>query len=260
MRGSLIGVGTDIAGSIRIPALCCGAFGFKPSADRVPFGGKASPVKEGCPGIIPCAGPLATSARDVRLFLESVIQASPWDLDYTALAVSWHPVPKKKTMTVGMIMQDPSCPVTPPVARTLRSAVEKLKAAGHHVLVLKAFPSFVEACELAWKYFDLDNEETAYKFISSSGEPWVTSVKKLYTPPPGGRKYRTIEEVYDMNVHRGKFIAQWHDVFMKTGIDVLIAPGAMYTSVPHDEFGYAPYTAMWNLVNVSGAFSLIAGF
>lgn len=47
MRGSILGVGTDIGGSIRIPALCCGTFGFKPTTDRIPFGGQASPVRDG---------------------------------------------------------------------------------------------------------------------------------------------------------------------------------------------------------------------
>lgn len=31
-RGSILGVGTDIAGSVRIPALCNGVYGFKPTA------------------------------------------------------------------------------------------------------------------------------------------------------------------------------------------------------------------------------------
>lgn len=44
MRGSILGVGTDIGGSIRIPAFCCGTYGFKPSTDRVPFGGQTNPV------------------------------------------------------------------------------------------------------------------------------------------------------------------------------------------------------------------------
>lgn len=47
MRGSLLGVGTDIGGSIRIPALCCGTFGFKPSTDRIAMGGQANPVRDG---------------------------------------------------------------------------------------------------------------------------------------------------------------------------------------------------------------------
>jgi amidase len=40
MRGSVLGAATDIAGSIRIPALCCGVTGFKPSSGRVPIAGE----------------------------------------------------------------------------------------------------------------------------------------------------------------------------------------------------------------------------
>ncbi|KAI7479959.1 amidase family protein [Hortaea werneckii] len=36
MRGSVIGVGTDIAGSIRIPAYVNGVYGFKPTSRRIP--------------------------------------------------------------------------------------------------------------------------------------------------------------------------------------------------------------------------------
>jgi len=42
MRGSVMGVGMDVGGSIRIPAACNGTIGFKPSLGRVPAGGKES--------------------------------------------------------------------------------------------------------------------------------------------------------------------------------------------------------------------------
>jgi len=35
MDGSALGVGSDIGGSLRIPAAYCGIYSFKPSADRV---------------------------------------------------------------------------------------------------------------------------------------------------------------------------------------------------------------------------------
>lgn len=253
MRGSILGVGTDIGGSIRIPALCCGTYGFKPSVDRIPFGGQTNPTLDGWTGIMPAAGPLAQSPRDLRLFLESVIKADPWDLDYTALAVPWHPIEQRSSLTIGVIFECPTWPVAPTILRALRTATDKLKDAGHNIVVLDKFPSFKEATELSWKFFDVDNECTGFKHIEASGEPLVTSVKDLYTPPPEGRKEMTLGTLFDMNAKRLQFRSEWLKVFVKNKLDVLIAPGAHKTAVPHDTFKLPPYTVMWNLLAVSGS-------
>lgn len=42
---SPIGVGTDIGGSLRIPALYCGAYSLKPTAKRVSWEGVMSAIK-----------------------------------------------------------------------------------------------------------------------------------------------------------------------------------------------------------------------
>jgi Asp-tRNA(Asn)/Glu-tRNA(Gln) amidotransferase A subunit family amidase len=64
LRGSVMGTGTDIAGSIRIPALCNGIYGFKPTSGRVPFAGKKAPGRIGSPStILPTIGPEGHSIR-----------------------------------------------------------------------------------------------------------------------------------------------------------------------------------------------------
>ncbi|KAJ9603096.1 hypothetical protein H2200_012391 [Cladophialophora chaetospira] len=248
MRGSILGVGTDIGGSIRIPAFCCGTYGFKPSVDRIPFGGQTNPVLDGWTGIIPVAGPLARSPRDLRLFLETVIKSKPWDYDYGALAMPWHPVEEKKTLTIGVILECPTWPVQPPILRTLKTAADKLKQAGHNVILLEKFPSFAEATDLSWNFFDVDNSGTGFKHIADSGEPWVKSVKDMYTPPPEGRKDKSLGDLFDMNEKRIKFRKDWLKVFIDNKLDVIVAPGSHKTAVPHDTFKMPPYTVMWNLL------------
>lgn len=64
MRGSSLGIGTDIGGSIRVPAAFCGLFGLKPSVARLPHGG----AHGGMENVVGCVGPLATCVEDMRLF------------------------------------------------------------------------------------------------------------------------------------------------------------------------------------------------
>ena len=80
--GSKIEIGTDIGGSIRIPAHFCGIWSLKGSAGRFPSWGSVSsaPGLEGIPII---TSPMATSLLDLKDFWERVVSAEPWQYDHT---------------------------------------------------------------------------------------------------------------------------------------------------------------------------------
>ncbi len=71
-----LAIGTDIVGSIRLPASFTGQFGFKPSQGRVPYYFPNSPSL--------VAGPMARTVEDAALLMN--IAARPDIRDFTALA------------------------------------------------------------------------------------------------------------------------------------------------------------------------------
>ncbi|MGH2843668.1 MAG: amidase, partial [Solirubrobacteraceae bacterium] len=62
--GSPFGIGADIGGSIRIPALFCGVFGHKPSSGLVPTTGLWPPVAEAAEPLL-TVGPITRRAEDL---------------------------------------------------------------------------------------------------------------------------------------------------------------------------------------------------
>lgn len=248
-----MGVGSDIGGSIRAPSLCCGAFGFKPTADRVPWGKQQELIPKGWPSVVPTLGPHAQSARDLTLFFKTIIQDKPWLRDSTAQAVAWRDVPKKKVLTIGVVLSDSFMPVHPPVARILAAAVEKLRTAGHEVKVLEKFPSLGDACSITVRSLNLDTEHQVRAFVHQGGEEVIPEV--TFDPAPLAEGELPIKvdlkEVWNVNALKEDYREEWGAVWRTQGLDVLLYPGARGTAPPHTKYGIPAYTLIWNLLDVS---------
>ncbi|KAJ5569499.1 Amidase [Penicillium hispanicum] len=251
MRGSILGIGTDIAGSIRIPAICNGTFALRPSADRIPYGGQTSPARGGLAGIKACAGPLATSVRDLELVMRLVTDADPWQVDSSAIFSPWRSITPKSTLRLGLIQEDPHFPLHPPILRTLTQATAKLEAAGHAIVPLTP-PSIRDACLLAFRIFAMDPAATAFRHIAASGEPTIPALASTALPHeymPYEYAPLTLEALYDMNEQRNRFKEEFRALIVKQKIDVIIMPGYQGTAQPHDLFGWVPYTVLWNVMD-----------
>lgn len=261
-RGSILGVGTDIAGSIRIPSLCCGVYGFKPTADRVPFGGQVSGAMEGLPGLKPAAGPLAHSVADLQLFMKCVIgEGEAWQHDQTAMAVPWYSSPhsineRNGGLTIGVLAEDKAFPLHPPVKRALDRAVELLTRAGHRIVKLdnqsKEETSVAFSSRLSFQYFVYGPH---IDHIGASGEPLVNSVAKaaspMFTGPwPVDQELETFQKIQKLHEARTRVSDAWRQTWVDQKLDVILAPGAQNTAVAYDTYGWPPYTLMWNLLDV----------
>ncbi|CAI6333642.1 unnamed protein product [Periconia digitata] len=256
MGGSILGLATDIAGSCRIPALCCGLFSFKPTAGRVPFGGKVAPGRLGSPcPIMPVIGPMGRSVRDAELILRTMITDKTWEFDAGVLGVPWRTVqPVARTLRFGLIRGHEKRPLHPPIAKTLHTAATLLKARGHEVVLLDhLIPDLWDMWTLACKFFSLDPKNTPMEILKTGNEPKVPSVANAPMEDTSDGWKPTLDELFDLNVERFQVLKKFHDLIVEHGLDAILLPGYQATAVPHDQFGEAIYTALVNMLNYPSA-------
>jgi amidase len=88
IRGSCLGIGTDIGGSIRSPAANQGLFGLKPTSYRLPLDGFAATML-GQEQIVPVVGPLSTSLEGIKIFMKTLIDQKPWLYEPSLVPMPW---------------------------------------------------------------------------------------------------------------------------------------------------------------------------
>jgi amidase len=129
---SFLSLGSDIGGSIRLPAHFCGVYGHKTSLNVVPRRGH-TPVSPYKPPMLPVVGPLARSPGDLRLALQVI--GGP---DEDAVAFSWSLPPERRERLsdyrLGYVLDHPACPVSSEVKEVSNAAIESLRSAGANLV------------------------------------------------------------------------------------------------------------------------------
>lgn len=82
LGGSRLGIGTDVAGSVRIPAHYSGIYTIKASAHRFPKSGNSTSVvgQEGVPSVY---SPMSRTLEDLETFWRAIVGMKPWDYDHS---------------------------------------------------------------------------------------------------------------------------------------------------------------------------------
>lgn len=121
-------VGSDIGGSLRVPAHCCGIYSLKPTEYRIPGGGyhpnPEPPIPEtGGPGL-GANGPLARSVDDLAIAFQVI--AGPSLLDWTIPPVPVEPEPDLKLADLRFAWTDSFADA--PVSTDTRDALKHVTA------------------------------------------------------------------------------------------------------------------------------------
>ena len=145
LKGSPIGFGTDIGGSIRIPAGFNGLWGIRPSANRLPYEGMANSM-DGQNTVLSVVGPLSHSACSLRLIIKAILSQQPWLHDPFVHEIPWRDEEEKSIIDIinrsqnnsghlafGILKNDGTITPHPPVQRAVETVVDTIQRLGHKV-------------------------------------------------------------------------------------------------------------------------------
>jgi amidase len=251
MRGSPLGIGTDIGGSIRAPSGFCGGWGLKCSVARIPHSG-LSGLHSGMENIIGCVGPMANSLAGLRLFCKVALEAQPWDYEPSLIDLPWRDVkveslPKK--LRIGVLWYDEEVMPHPPIQRALKDTVSKLIAAGHEVV---PWNPRLHSSLLKWintAYF-LDGAAEYKSTLRQDSDPAVPMIQWLLDSTTPTR--HTVEQTWQSNILRDTLRTQFSLQWREANIDALLCPVNASVASAHDESKYWGYTAVFNATDLPG--------
>jgi amidase len=206
--------GSDLAGSIRIPASLCGVYGLKPSVGIVPLSGFQPPGPPPPPSdmtYMSAVGPLGRSPRDLRTALS--VTAGPEN--QAAKAYSWALSPPRHTrlddFRIGVVLDHEYAPVSSEVAAPLSDAVDALVRAG--ATVVEGWPDGVDPVQ--------------------HYESFGLHVQSFFAFQEPGEDFAKLSEFVDHENRRMAARADWNRYFDDVA-DVFLCPVNFAPAFPHD--------------------------
>ncbi|KAG8919599.1 hypothetical protein FRC01_001209, partial [Tulasnella sp. 417] len=269
LRGSPLGIGTDIGGSVRIPAGFTGIYSLRPCYGRLPYEGAAN-VLEGQEAITSAIGPMASNISALKTFTKAVLDAKPWNKDPLVLRKPWsdreyalaeHGGEGAQLCFAVMLDNDLVRP-QPPVRRAMSMLVSALEDAGHKVIDWEN-KLHLELHAASEHIMSADGGEGYRTVCSLTGEPLLQTMMPHTEEPdphhPWDAHPTFLDEpftitlrnagkgaisAYDLwQLHKKKaeirkqYLDHWEATKMRTGtgrpIDAILCPVAPYPAPPH---------------------------
>lgn len=200
--------GSDLVGSIRLPAAYCGVYGLKPTNGLVPQRGFQFPGTPYLPSELPnlsTIGPLARSAADLRTALR--VTAGP-EAPY-----SWELRPPRHRrlgdFRVGVVTDHPAAAVSSEVGDAMAETIDRLARSG--AKIVEGWPDEVDPGQQAEDF----GRQVGLFFALHGGEPAELTVDEL------------------LATERARMIARakWRRYF--EDVDVFLCPTSFTVAFPH---------------------------
>lgn len=266
LKGSPGGLGTDIAGSIRMPAAFSGLYGIKPTWDRLPYRGIATSM-DGQNSISSSVGPMATTAAGAKLLFQAILSQQPWLYDPQVVDMPWRDTLEAETkeltkatskgpLVFGVLKTDGVVNPQPPVARAISILTAALIEAGHKVVEwtppANSHQALMAVIVNSWRY---DGGKDVHDALALSGEKIHPQIQRVFGTSPKEQFNGT--QIAANNIERRRlqteYMDYWNSTIEMTGtgrpVDGFICPVAPYAAARPQKYKYYGYSAFVNVLN-----------
>lgn len=256
LRGSVLGVGTDIGGSVRGPSAFCGIYGYKATSYTLPMNGFLKMPFAAELNVLCSTGPMCRSLRDLNRFMEVIIGDQPHLLDPRLIPLPWTGLktPTNSRLKIGIVSNDGFIEPQPPVKRAIawaKKCLSNSKYAEH--VEIKDFTPFgakeawVKIREMYWPQGAVAVKDE----LTSTGEP-IHPLTDWGLKDQETRGMLTALDIIRVRRERDDFRVAFAESWQKQDVDVILTPAFVGPACAHDTSFYWTYTSLYNLVDYPG--------